>query len=372
MKVPFLDLKAEYAALRDEILEAVDRVGRSSAYILGEEVESFEREFAAYCGARFCVGLNSGTSALHLGLLALGVQPGDEVITTPNTFLATVEAILYCGARPVLVDIDPSTANLDVRLIESAITLRTRAILPIHLYGRPADMDAIREIAAPRGIRILEDAAQSHGAKYRGRRVGSLGNPAIFSFYPTKNIGAHGEGGAIVTDDESVDRFARVARAHGATSRYYHEMIGYNYRMEGIQAAILRIKLRRLDDWTRKRREFAALYRRRLLETFPELPLNLLADDPRDESVFHQFAVYVPKRDCLMKLLAEREIETAVHYPTPLHLQPACSSLGYPAGTFPHSECACERVLSLPIHPWLSTDQVEFVAQSVREILSAK
>jgi len=368
MKVPLLDLKAEYEALRDEILAAVDRVGRSSAFILGEEVEAFEREFAAYCGARFCVGLNSGTSALHLGLLALGVQPGDEVITTPNTFIATVEAILYCGARPVFVDIDPSTANIDPRLIERAITRRTRLILPVHLYGRPADMDAIHDIALRHGLRILEDAAQAHGAKYRGRRVGSLGNTAIFSFYPTKNLGANGEGGAIVTDDEPVAHYARIARAHGVTARYRHEMIGYNYRMEGLQGAILRIKLRQLEEWTRKRREMAVDYRR-LLEG---AALVLPADDPRDECVYHQFAVYVSKRNCVIERLAAHEIESTVHYPTPLHLQPACSSLGYPAGTFPHSERACERVLSLPLHPWLSSEQVEHVAQSVREILARK
>ena len=368
MKAPLLDLKSEYAELRDEILDAVDRVSRSSAFILGEEVEAFEREFAAYSGAKFCVGVNSGTSALHLGLLALGVQPGDEVITTPNTFIATVEAILYCGARPIFIDIEPSTANIDPRQIERAITPRTRAILPVHLYGRPADMDAIGEIASRRGVRILEDAAQAHGAKYRGRRVGSLGNSAIFSFYPTKNLGANGESGALVTDDESIASFAGVARAHGATARYQHEMIGYNYRMEGLQAAILRIKLRRLEEWTKKRREIAAEYRR-LLEG---VPIQIPVDDPRDECVYHQFAIYVSKRDCVMRRLAEREIETAVHYPTPLHLQPACSSLGYPAGSFPHAEAACERVLSLPLHPWLTSEQIAHVAQSVREIISGK
>jgi dTDP-4-amino-4,6-dideoxygalactose transaminase len=368
MRVSMLDLQAEYADLGEQILGAVDRVNRSSAFILGEEVEAFEREFAAYCGAKDCVGLNSGTSALHLGLLALGVQPGDEVITTPNTFIATVEAILYCGARPVFVDIDPATANIDPRQIERAVTRRTRAILPVHLYGRPADMNAIQEIATRRGLRILEDAAQAHGARYRGRRVGSLGNTAIFSFYPTKNLGANGEAGAIVTDDEAVARFARLARAHGATSRYRHEVIGYNYRMEGLQGAILRIKLRRLEEWTKKRREFAAQYRRLLEGARLELPL----DDPRDECVYHQFAIYASCRDCVIRKLSEHEIESTVHYPTPLHLQPACSSLGYPTGSFPHAERASERVVSLPLHPWLSTEQVEYVARSVREVLSEK
>jgi dTDP-4-amino-4,6-dideoxygalactose transaminase len=368
MKVSLLDLKAEYSELREEILAAVDRVSLASAFILGGEVDAFEREFAAYCGAKHCVGLNSGTSAIHLGLLALGVQSGDEVITTPNTFIATVEAILYCGARPVFVDVDPATGNIDPRLIERAVTRRTRVILPVHLYGRPADMDAIQEIASRRGVRILEDAAQAHGARYRGRRVGSLGNPAVFSFYPTKNLGANGESGALVTDDDAVAHYARIARAHGATARYHHEMIGYNYRMEGLQAAILRIKLRCLDDWTKKRREIAAHYRRLLQAA----PLELPVDDPRDESVYHQFAVYVSHRDCVIRKLAEREIESTVHYPVPLHVQPACSSLGYPAGSFPHAERACERVMSLPLHPWVSPGQVEFVVDSVREILARK
>lgn len=368
MKVSLLDLRAEYEELREEILAAVDRVGRSSAFILGEEVEAFEREFAVYCGARFCIGVNSGTSALHLGLLALGVQPGDEVVTTPNTFIATVEAILYCGARPVFVDIDPSTANINPRLIERIVTRRTRVILPVHLYGRPADMDAIRDVASRHGLRVLEDAAQAHGAKYRGRRVGSLGNTAIFSFYPTKNLGADGEGGAIVTDDEAVARYARIARAHGVTARYRHEIVGYNYRMEGLQGAILRIKLRRLEEWNRRRREIAAHYRR----LFEGASFQLPVDDPRDECVYHQFVIYVSKRDCIVKGLAERQIDSTVHYPVPLHLQPAGSSLGYPADSFPHSERACERVMSLPLHPWISSEQVEYVAHSVREITARK
>src|SRR5579863_1784362 len=232
MKVPLLDLQSEYAELRDEILPALDRVCQSSSFVLGEEVEAFEREFADFCGVKHCVALSSGTAALHLGLLALGVQSGDDVITTPNSFLATAEAITYCGARPVFVDIDPATANLDPRLIERSITPRTRVLLPVHLYGRPAEMDAIRSIAAKHNLRVLEDAAQAVGARYRGRRVGGLGHAAAFSFYPTKNLGAYGEGGALTTDDDSIARFGRAARAHGETSRYHHEFVGYNYRMD--------------------------------------------------------------------------------------------------------------------------------------------
>ncbi len=368
MKVPVLDLKAEYAQLRDEILPALDRVCQSSAFVLGAEVEALEREFADFCGTRHCVALSNGTAALHLGLLALGVQAGDEVISTPNTFLATAEAITYCGAVPVFVDIDPATGNLDPKLIERALTPRTRAILPVHLYGRPADMDPIREIAARHNIRVLEDAAQAHGARYRGRRAGALANAGIFSFYPTKNLGAYGEGGALTTDDDRIAKFARAARNHGQASRYEHDFVGYNYRMQGFQGAVLRIKLRRLYAWTARRQEIARTYRQSLAGARLEIPV----DDARDECVYHQFVIYASNRNSLAAKLAEREIETIVHYPRPVHLQPAYSSLGLPPGTFPHTERACDRALSLPVHPRLSNEQVAFVAQSVREIVGEK
>jgi dTDP-4-amino-4,6-dideoxygalactose transaminase len=368
MKVPLLDLKAEYAELRDEILPALDRVCQNSSFVQGEEVEAFEREFADFCGTRHCVALSSGTAALHLGLLALGVQAGDEVITTPNSFLATAEAITYCGARPVLVDIDPATANLDPKLIERAITPRTRAILPVHLYGRPADMDPIREIAARHHLRILEDAAQAHAARYRAQRIGSLGAAAAFSFYPTKNLGAYGEGGALTSDDDGIAQFARAARSHGQTARYDHEFTGYNYRMQGFQGAVLRIKLRRLHAWTQRRREIATEYRRQLEGARLEMPL----DDPRDECVYHQFVIYVNNRNSVVAQLSVRGIDTAVHYPKPIHLQPAYSSLGYPAGTFHHAERACERVLSLPLFPSMSAEQVNYVAAAVLEVVGKK
>ncbi len=365
MKVPFLDLKSEYAELRDEILAALDRICRESAFVQGPEVEAFEKEFASFCGTKHCVALSSGTAALHLGLLALGVQPGDEVITTPNTFLATAEAITYCGAQPVLVDIDPATANIDANLIERAVTRRTRAIIPVHLYGRPADMDSIRSIAARHDIRVLEDAAQAHGARYRGARVGSLGHAAAFSFYPTKNLGAYGEGGALTTNDDPIAQFARAARSHGQTARYAHEFVGYNYRMHGFQGAALRIKLRHLNAWTEKRRAIAGEYRRILQNARIDLPV----DDPRDECVYHQFVIYVNSRCSVIAKLAEKEIETAVHYPTPVHLQPAYASLGDPAGTYPFSERACDRVLSLPLFPGMSEEQLRHVAESVLEIV---
>src|SRR5580704_17924638 len=276
MKVPLLDLQSEYAELRDEILPALDRVCRNSSFVQGEEVEAFEREFADFCGVKHCVALSSGTAALHLGLLALGVQSGDDVITTPNSFLATAEAISYCGARPV-------------------------------------DMDPIREIADRLQVRVLEDAAQAHAARYRAQRVGSLGLAAAFSFYPTKNLGAYGEGGALTTNDDAIAKFARAARSHGQTARYDHEFPGYNYRMQGFQGAVLSIKLRRLHAWTQKRREIAKEYRR----LFEGARLEMPQDDPRDECVYHQFVIYVNNRNSVIAQLAARGVDTAVHYPKP-------------------------------------------------------
>jgi dTDP-4-amino-4,6-dideoxygalactose transaminase len=368
MKVPLLDLKSEYAQLRDEILPALDRVCQHAAFVLGEEVEAFEREFADFCGARHCVAVSNGTAALHLGLLGLGVQADHEVITTPNTFLATAEAITYCGAVPVFVDVDPATGNIDPKLIERAITERTRAILPVDLYGRPADMDAIRDVAARHKIRILDDAAQAHGARYRGKRVGGIADATAFSFYPTKNLAAYGEGGAITTNDDQMAKFLRAARNHGQTARYEHEFVGYNYRMQGFQGAVLRIKLRHLYAWTARRQEIAREYRRLLAGARVDLPV----DDPRDECVYHQFVIYVNNRNAVVAHLAEREIDTVIHYPRPVHLQPAYSSLGLPAGTFPQAERLCERVLSLPIFPGLTSEQINYVANAVREAVGER
>jgi dTDP-4-amino-4,6-dideoxygalactose transaminase len=363
--VPYFDLKAEYAFLRDEVLAAIDRVCRNASFILGDEVEAFEKQFAALCETKHCVALNSGTSALHLGLLALGVQHGDEVITTTNTFLATAEAISYCGARPVFVDIDPATANLDPKLIERAITRATKAIVPVHLYGRVADMDPILEIASRHHLGVLEDACQAHGARYRGRRAGSLGHAAAFSFYPTKNLGAYGEGGALTTNDDRIAQFARAARTHGQTGRYEHEFVGYNYRMEGFQGAVLQVKLKHFAEASARREELARAYRRLLAGAH----LNLPYDDPRDECAYHLFVVYVERRDEVRSQLADRGIETAVHYPRPIHLQPAYADCGVPQGTLPHSERACNRVISLPFYPGLHAEQVEYIANTLREIV---
>src|SRR6201987_3823726 len=368
MRVPLLDLRTEYQQLRDRILPALDHVCETSAFVLGEEVEQFEREFASYSEVKHCVALSSGTAALHLGLLALGGQPGDEVITSPNTFLATAEAITYRGARPVFLDIHPSTPNLDPALIERAVTPRTRAIIPIHLYGRPADMDAIRSIAENLKLLVLEDAAQAHGARYRGRRVAGLGHAAAFSFYPSKNLGAYGEGGALTTNDDAMSKYARAARSHGQTARYEHEFVSYNYRMQGFQGAVLCIKLRYLDRWTVGRGEIAREYRR----VFANAKLEIPKDSPLDECVYHQFVIFVNNRNSVISQLAAREIETAVHYPKPLHLQPAYSSLAYPRCSFPLAERACDHVLSLPIYPGMTADQVAHVANSVVEVVGTK
>ena len=364
-EVPYYDLKQQYASLRTEILEALDRTCRNTAFSLGDEVASFEREFASYCQAKHCIALNSGTSALHLALLAAGVGPGDEVITTPNTFIATAEAIAYTGAKIVFSDIDPNTANLDPRLAGAAVTPRTKTILPVHLYGRPADMDAFQKIASTHNLALIEDAAQAHGARYRRRPIGTLGVSAAFSFYPSKNLGAYGEAGAIATNDDRVAQYCRAARSHGEIRRYFHDFVGYNYRMEGFQGAVLRVKLRHLDDWSARRKAIAQRYR----EQLSGLALTLPQDDPRDECAYHLFVIYVENRDRVQSELKNRAIGTAVHYPVPLHLQKALAHLGYQPGDFPHAERSCERALALPLFPELTEEQVDYVCDSLRAIL---
>ena len=368
MKVPYFDLKAQYAAMRDEILGALDRVCQNAAFILGDEVAQFEKEFAAYCEVKHCVALNSGTSALHVALLAAGVDVGNEIITTPNTFIATAEAISYTGAKPVFVDIEPATANIDPRLITRAITPRTKAILPVHLYGRPAAMDAILDVASRQRLAVIEDACQAHGARYRGKRVGGFGLAAAFSFYPTKNLGGYGEGGALTTNDERVAQLARALRDHGAVRRYTHDRVGYNYRMDGFQGAVLRIKLKQLDGWTAKRQELARQYWKHLANARIDLP----HDDPHDECVYHLFAVYVDNRDAVRAELEGRGVQTAVHYPMPLSLQKAYASLGYRPGSLPQAERACERVLCLPMFPELTLEQAEYAAKTLAEIVGPK
>lgn len=359
--IPYLDLQAQYRALKPEIDAAVLRVLDSAQFVLGDEVTAFEREFAAFCGARETVAVNSGTSALHLALLAAGVGPGDEVITVPFTFVATVAAVLYAGARPVLVDIDPRTSCMSPEQVERAITPRTKAIVPVHLYGHPADMDPILEIARRHGVRVIEDAAQAHGAEYRGRRCGSMGDIACFSFYPGKNLGAYGEGGAAVTSDPALAKTMRLLRSWGEERRYEHKLQGFNYRMDGIQGAILRVKLRHLDAWTEARRARAADYHAALAGA-----AVTPAEAPDCRHVYHVYAVRVANRDAMRTQLQTEGIQTGVHYPIPVHLQPAYRSLGYRAGDLPVAESTAGEVLSLPMYPELTREQVGVVAAAVR------
>jgi len=358
--LPLVDLKAQYRTIEDEVMAAIRGVLESGQFVLGPEVEAFERELAAHCQAAAAVGTSSGTSALHLALLAAGVGPGDEVITVPFTFVATVAAIEYTGARPVLIDVRPDSLTMDPQLIEAAITPRTRAIVPVHLYGQPADMRPILDIARAHGLRVVEDACQAHGAEHEGRRVGALGDLGCFSFYPGKNLGAYGEGGAVVTDDADLADTIRALRHWGQTRRYHHELKGFNYRLEEIQAAILRVKLRHLDDWTEARRAHARLYDR-LLAGMLATPVEM----PYARHVYHVYVVRSSARDRLERTLAEAGVHTAVHYPVPVHLQPAYADLGYGPGAFPVAERAAHEVLSLPMYPELTDHAIDSVAELV-------
>jgi dTDP-4-amino-4,6-dideoxygalactose transaminase len=368
MKVPQLDLKRQNAAVREEILDALARLSGESAFILGEAVERFEQEFASYVGARHCVAVNSGTSALHLALLAAGAGPGDEVITPANTFIATAEAISYTGATPVFVEIDPATANVDPGAVERALSPRTRAVIPVHLYGRPADLDPLLDLAGRHGVALIEDACQAHGARYRGRMVGALGLAGAFSFYPTKNLAAWGEAGALVTNDDRVAALTRSLRSHGERRRYFHDRVGYNYRMEGIQGAVLRVKLSRLPQWTERRQEIARLYR----QPFDAAGIQMLGDDPRDECVYHQFAVYLDDRDRVRAQLEAQGVSTAIYYPWALHRQAAYAGLGYGPESLPETDRACERVLCLPLFPELSDAEVKYVARTLTSVVAAR
>lgn len=368
IKVPYIDLKAQYHRVKAEIDAAIAGVLETGQFVLGEEVASFEREFARYCGTTDCVALNSGTSALHLALLAAGVGRGDEVITVPFTFVASVAAILYVGARPVLVDIHPDSFSIDPAAIASVITPRTKAILPVHLYGQPADMDPILDAARRHGLMVIEDAAQAHGAQYKGRTAGSLGDLACFSFYPTKNLGAYGEGGAVTTNNADYAHKIRMLRDWGQDRKYHHVLPGYNYRMEGLQGAILRVKLRHLDRWTEARRALAQKYDRLLAHCGVVLPREM----PWARHAYHVYTVRAQDRDGLQAALHTEGIQTAIHYALPAHLQPAYASLGYSSGAFPESEEAANEVLSLPLYPEITEAQIEMVSQALTSVLAAR
>jgi len=365
--IPFVDLKSQYASIKDEIGVAIQGILDTCQFTLGSEVVAFEKEFAAYCQAEQGIGVNSGTSALHVALLAAGVGPGDEVITVPFTFVATVAAIHYTGATPVLVDIDPRTFTMDPNAIEASITEKTKVILPVHLYGQAADMDPILEIAKRRGLVVIEDAAQAHGAEYKGRRTGSMGDMGCFSFYPGKNLGAYGEGGMVVTSNPDYARTMRMLRDWGAEKKYQHVLKGYNYRLEGIQGAVLRVKLRHLEAWTEGRRTAAAHYDRFLSGSGVATPEAM----PYARHVYHIYAIRTRQRQAWMDALQAQGIQSGIHYPIPVHLLPAYADLGYKAGDFPHSEKAADEVLSLPMFPELTASQCETVSNALRKLAGA-
>jgi dTDP-4-amino-4,6-dideoxygalactose transaminase len=363
MKVPFVDLQAQYKSVKDEIDVAIARVLDNASFILGREVEAFEAAFAEYVGARFCIGLNSGTAAIQLAVTACGLGAGDEVIVPANTFFATAEAVSTASATPVFVDAHPISYNLDVSKIEAAITERTRAIIPVHLYGQAADLDSIFSLAERHNLIVIEDAAQAHGSRYKGRRVGALGRAGCFSFYPGKNLGTYGEGGAVVTNDEEVARRVRLLRDHGSERKYTHEIVGYNFRLEGIQGAVLSVKLSHLDRWNELRREHAARYRELLKGSDLHLPVEM----PYAEHVYHLYVVQSERRDALQQTFHESGVQTGIHYPIPIHLQPAYASLNYRRGDFPEAERQAARVLSLPMFPELTHQQIMRVAQAITE-----
>lgn len=369
MNVPFLDLKAQNASIRSELDQALHGAISQAQFILGPPVEQFEQAFAAYVGRKHCVGLNNGTSALHMALLACDVGPGDEVITTPHTWISTSWAISYVGATPVYVDIDPVTYNIDPRLVERAITPRTKAILPVHLYGQACAMDALEQIARSHQLTLVEDAAQAHGAIYQSRKVGSIGRAACFSFYPGKNLGAFGEGGAVVTDDDALAERIRRLRDHAQQGRHRHVEIGFNTRMEGLQGVVLTVKLRHLDGWNAARCRHA----RRYHELLGDVAGIQLPAQPSDGAhVWHLFVILVRgmKREALQAELARRGVVTAIHYPTPVPHQPAYAHLGYQRGDFPVAEDVMGSCLSLPMFAELSDEQLNYVAEAIQEIMA--
>jgi dTDP-4-amino-4,6-dideoxygalactose transaminase len=367
IRVPFLDLNAHHAALRGEFDRAIGEVIDSSAFAGGPFVEKFEADFAAYNRSQYAVGLGSGTEALWLSLLAGGVGPGDEVITVPNTFMATAEAITYCAARPVFVDVDESTYTMDPAGLKKAVTSKTKAIIPVHLFGQPADMDPILEFAREHDLLVIEDAAQAHGAEYKGRMVGTLGDAGCFSFYPGKNLGAFGEAGAVVTNNSELQEKIRILRDHGQVRKYRHTMVGWNCRMDGIQAAVLSVKLRHLESGNSLRRAHALEYNR-AFDGVDEVVTPLEA--PYARHVYHIYAIRVQERDEVMWLLKEKGIQCGVHYPVPVHLQKAYRSLGYEAGALPTSEQTALEFISLPMFPELTEEQIGMVGLSVREAVA--
>jgi len=363
MRVPFVDLKAQYASIKDEMLPAIHSVLDNTAYVLGKPVSEFEAAFGAAHGVRYCCGVSSGTDANHMVLWALGIGPGDEVIIPANTFIATAWGATLCGATPVFVDCEPDSYNIDPKKLEARITPRTKAIVAVHLFGQAADMDPLSEIAHRHNVVLVEDCAQSHFAEYKGRRTGGLSRASSYSFYPGKNLGAYGEAGAAATNDAELARKFKMIRDHGAEKKYHHEMYGHNYRMEGIQGAVLGVKLRHLGVWTESRRRNAALYRKHLQGILGVVPPQEMA---YAKHVYHLYVIRVTKRDELQRHLEEKGIATGLHYPIPLHLQKAFAHLGYKEGDFPVTEKAAGEILSLPMYPELTEEQIEYVSDAIR------
>ncbi|MEK6303076.1 MAG: DegT/DnrJ/EryC1/StrS family aminotransferase [Acidobacteriota bacterium] len=363
MQIPLVDLKAQYAGIRSEIDAAIQRVLDNTSFILGNEVASFEQAFSVYVGAKGAVGIGSGTAALQLAMLACGIGPGDEVITSAHTFMATAEAISQTGARPVFVDIDARTFNLDPNQVESAVTSRTRAILPVHLYGQPADLDPLLDIAGSRDLWLIEDAAQAHAAEYKGRRCGSIGHLACFSFYPGKNLGAYGDAGAVTSNDESLLAKVRRLHDHGRTTKYEHDEIGWGERLDALQAAVLAVKLPHLETWTEARRSHA----RRYSELLAGCDVVTPYESPDGRHVYHLYVIRTGRRDELLGFLKSRGVDAGIHYPIPLHRQPAYLKLGYSDVNLPVSEKAAAEVLSLPMYPELTEAQISYVAETVRQ-----
>lgn len=363
MKIPFLDLKAQYASIKDSVLPAIHTVLDECAYALGPAVSAFEKDFAAYCGTAHCVGLNSGTAAIALLLQAHGIGPGDEVITVANSFFASAEGISEIGATPVLVDCREDTALMDPALLERAITPKTKAILAVHLYGQPADMDAIIAIARPGGILVFEDAAQAHGALYKGRKAGSLADGACFSFYPGKNLGAYGEAGAVTTDDAAIAEKIGMLREHGMKVKYHHDAVGWNERMDGIQGAVLGVKLKHLDAWNTARRARVETYRAHLPQA-----ARLITQSPETQSSWHLFVVRVKDRQKVQAALTAAGIGTGIHYPVPIHLQPAYAGR-WKKGDFPNAERLADEILSLPLYAELTDEQVKEVCITLEKAL---
>ena len=367
MKVPFLDLKVQYESIRDEITSALQQVLDNTAFAGGSFVEGFEKDFASFCQCEFAIGVDSGTTALWMALLGLGIGQGDEVITTPNTFIATAEAISFCGAKPVFVDVDEQTYNINPDLLEKIITPKTKAVIPVHLYGQTADMDRITEIARAHGLFVIEDACQAHGAEYKGRRAGSIGDAGCFSFYPGKNLGAYGEAGAIVTNNAELAEKMRMFRDHGQARKYYHSIIGWNARMDGFQGAVLSVKLKHLSAWNEARRKNAQLYYE-LLADVDDVITPLEANYAKH--IYHIFAIRVRSREELISSLAQKDIHCGIHYPVPIHLQDAYKNLNIGKGSFVVAEKCAAELISLPMFPELAGEQIRYVVHEIKRFVA--